>query len=103
MGNYDLIFEEGRNVHTWIYEPPLPVGRVGGSILGFFAIVIGIYLEVRRRKKKAAMERYAIKRMRRKFKGVQKGGKKGRGKKKKGKGKKKKGGDDGEAKPDDEW
>ena len=101
-GNYDLIFEEGRNVHTWIYEPPLPVGLIVGSILGFFAIVIGIYLEVRRRKKKAAMERYAIKRMRRKFKGVQKGGKKGRGKKKKGKGKKKKGGDDKE-KPDDEW
>ena len=48
-GNYDLIFEEGRNVHTWIYEPPLPVGLIVGSILGFFAIVIGIYLEVRRR------------------------------------------------------
>merc|ERR1712146_233873 len=27
-GNYDLIFEEGRNVHTWIYEPPLPVGLI---------------------------------------------------------------------------
>merc|ERR1711907_601900 len=52
------------------------VGLIVGSILGFFAIVGGVYLEVRRRKKKAAMERYAIKRMRRKFKGVQKGGKK---------------------------
>ena len=84
-------------------KPPLPVGLIVGSILGFFAIVGGIYLEVRRRKKKAAMERYAIKRMRRKFKGVQKGGKKGRGKKKKGKGKKDKKKDDGEGKPDDEW
>ena len=88
-GNYDLIFEEGRNVHTWIYEPPLPVGLIVGSILGFFAIVGGVYLEVRRRKKKAAMERYAIKRMRRKFKGVQKGGKKGKGKKRKRKAEKK--------------
>merc|ERR1712146_677312 len=91
-GNYDLIFEEGRNVHTWIYEPPLPVGLIVGSILGFFAIVGGVYLEVRRRKKKAAMERYAIKRMRRKFKGNK--GKKKTKKKKLGKkdddGKKKK-------------
>ena len=101
-GNYDLIFEEGRNVHTWIYEPPLPVGLIVGSILGFFAIVGGVYLEVRRRKKKAAMERYAIKRMRRKFKGVQKGGKKGKGKKKKKKGGKKTAAGDGEN-PEEDW
>jgi hypothetical protein len=66
-----------------------------------------IYLEVKRRKKKRAMERYAIKRMRRKFKGVSRGGKggkkkktnidwreyydEGKGKKKKKKKKKKKG------------
>ncbi len=102
-GNYDLIFEEGRNVHIWIYEPPLPVGLIVGSILGFFAIVGGVYLEVRRRKKKAAMERYAIKRMRRKFKGVQKGGKKGKGKKKKKKGgKKAAAAGDGEN-PEEDW
>ena len=103
-GNYDLIFEEGRNVHTWIYEPPLPVGLILGSILGFFAIVGGVYLEVRRRKKKAAMERYAIKRMRRKFKGVQKGGKKGKGKKKKKKGGKKATATAGDGEnPEEDW
>merc|ERR1712146_350718 len=93
----------GRNAYKWIYVPPLPVLLIVMLTLLFLLIILGIYLEIRRRKKKAAMERYAIKRMRRKFKGVQRGGKRGRGKKKKGKGKKGKKKDDGEAKPDDEW
>ena len=41
------------------------------------------YLEIRRRKKKRAMERYAIKRMKRKFKGVDRGGGGKKGSKKK--------------------
>ena len=102
-GNVDQVFEEGRNVHTWIYEPPLPVGLIVGSVLGFFALVGAVYLEVRRRKKKAAMERYAIKRMRRKFKGVQRNTKGKKGGKKKGK-KGKKGKTDGDADdPEKEW
>jgi len=103
-GNVDLQFTEGRNSHTWIYEPPLPVGLIVGSVLGFFTLVGGVYLEIRRRKKKAAMERYAIKRMRRKFKGVQRNSKgKKKEKKKKPKGKGKKGPSDDLEDPEKDW
>ena len=54
-----------------------------GITFGTIFLGVGLYLEIRRRKKKRAMERYAIKRMRRKFKGVDRGGGGGGGKRKK--------------------
>ena len=71
-GNVDSKFIEGENQHTWIYYPKLPVGLIMACVLSFMAICSVIFLEVRRRKRKRAMERYAMKRMRRKFKGMQK-------------------------------
>ena len=44
-----------------------------GILGGMIAFSVAVFLEIRRRRRKAAMERYAIKRMRRKFKGAQKG------------------------------
>jgi len=69
--NVEEDFEEGRNQHTWYHTPALPVGLIVGCVLGFFAFCAGVYLEFRRRRRKAAMERYAVKRMRRKFRGAQ--------------------------------
>ena len=65
------LFEEGRNQHTWYYVPPLPLLLILCIIAGIFVIGTGVFIEWRRRRRKSAMERYAIKRMRRKFKGVQ--------------------------------
>ena len=80
-GNKDPLLIAGRNVHKWYYIPPPPVGLIVGITFGTIFLGVVIYLEVRRRKKKRAMERYAIKRMRRKFKGVSRGGKGGKKKK----------------------
>lgn len=70
-GNRDERYVLNRNVYTWYYVSPTPwdiILEVISSIL--FLCVIG-YFEYRRRVKKAAMERYAMKRMRRKFKAMQ--------------------------------
>merc|ERR1719261_2362695 len=75
-GNSDLTFMEGANQHTWTYIPALPVALIVGLTGSFVTVITGILVEIRRRRKKKAMERYAIKRMRRKFKGVQKDAKK---------------------------
>ena len=72
-GNFDRVWSS-TNVHVWIYWAPLPGGLIVGTSMGVVGSVIAILLELRRRKNKRAMERYAIKRMRRKFKGMQRGG-----------------------------
>lgn len=87
-GNIDVNYTESRNQYTWTYIPKVPVGLVMGILLIFALLGLAVFLEMRRRKKKAALERYALKRMRRKFKGMQK-----RNKKEKGKSSKKKKGD----------
>ena len=71
-GNRDVYFAEGYNVYTWVYLDPIPWDIILGAIGGFIGLCILVYIEYRRRKKKAAMERYALKRMRRKFKAMQK-------------------------------
>eukprot|EP00947_MAST-08B_sp_MAST-8B-sp1_P000953 g953.t1 len=72
-GNVDLHFVKGFNTWEWIFYPKLPIALILGIIFGVIFVVVVLYLEIRRRRKKRAMERYAIKRMRRKFKGIQKG------------------------------
>jgi hypothetical protein len=61
----------GRNVYEWYYESPIPWDIILGSLFGFLFLCTLAYLEYRRRVKRAAMERYAMKRMRRKFKAMQ--------------------------------
>ncbi len=76
-GNRDApLWKEGENQHTWTWVPELPVGLIVGLCFLSLAIGGGTMLELRRRRKLAEMERYALKRMRRKFKGVQKTGNK---------------------------
>ena len=72
-GNYDKIWT-AQNVHVWVYIAPLPGGLIVGVSLAVVGAVLAFLLELRRRKRKRAMERYAIKRMRRKLKGMQRGG-----------------------------
>ena len=67
-GNKDIEFIRYQNVYDWIYVKAPPWGLIIGLICLFIVICIGIYLEIRRRRRKAALERYAMKRMRRKFK-----------------------------------
>merc|ERR1712225_191585 len=59
-------------MYKWKYNTRLPWDYIGYSVLSFLTCVLVAYKEYQRRKRKAAMERYAIKRMRRKFKGAQK-------------------------------
>lgn len=70
-GNRDEMYETGRNVYTWNYVSPTPWDIIFGCLTGFLFLAFVAYLEYRRRVKKAAMERYAMKRMRRKFKAMQ--------------------------------
>ena len=70
-GNRDERFVLGRNMHYWRYISPTPWDIIFGCIGAFLFMVLVAYFEYRRRVKKAAMERYAMKRMRRKFKAMQ--------------------------------
>merc|ERR1712072_1462809 len=55
----------------WYYYSPTPWDIIMEAVGGFLGLCLFGYLEYRRRMKKAAMERYAMKRMRRKFKAMQ--------------------------------
>ena len=70
-GNRDEKFVLGRNMILWTYYSPIPWDIIMQGVGGFLGLCLFGYLEYRRRMKKAAMERYAMKRMRRKFKAMQ--------------------------------
>ena len=73
-GNRDekyILDRSNGNLHYWQYISPTAWDLIGEGVGGFLALSLFGYLEYRRRKKKAAMERYAMKRMRRKFKAMQ--------------------------------
>lgn len=70
-GNRDDRFVMGVNVYRWYYVSPTPWDIIMGVVGAFLGLCIIAYFEYRRRVKKAAMERYAMKRMRRKFKAMQ--------------------------------
>ena len=65
------LFYNNINAYTWFYVSPTPWDIIAQGVAGFIALVGFGYLEYRRRVRKAAMERYAMKRMRRKFKAMQ--------------------------------
>jgi len=70
-GNRDERFIMSQNVYNWYYVSPTPWDIIFATIGTFVGLLILAYFEYRRRVKKAAMERYAMKRMRRKFKAMQ--------------------------------
>jgi hypothetical protein len=71
-GNSDVRFGFAiKNAYYWYYVSPIPYDIIGGCLAAFIGLCFFAYLEYRRRVKKAAMERYAMKRMRRKFKAMQ--------------------------------
>ena len=79
-GNVDPTFDTVRyNMLRWDYVQSPPVFVITMSCFGVLLLLFLIYQEYRRRKRKAAMQRYAIKRMRRKFKASQKDAKDGKG------------------------
>ena len=55
-------------MYTWSYQPPDPVEFILAVVFTILGIIILLYVEYKRRKRKKAMEKYAQKRMRRKFK-----------------------------------
>mmetsp|Transcript_4298 Transcript_4298/g.9268 ORF Transcript_4298/g.9268 Transcript_4298/m.9268 type:complete len:1107 (-) Transcript_4298:1229-4549(-) len=67
-GNRDVLFSNEVNVFSWYYVPPIPWGVLSGCALATLALVVGGYFEYRRRKRRAVMERFTLRRMRRKFK-----------------------------------
>ncbi|KAJ1457952.1 hypothetical protein M885DRAFT_480910 [Pelagophyceae sp. CCMP2097] len=70
-GNMDITYGF-ENMYKWKYQTALPWNIISGCMGGLVGLSLLAYWEFKRRKKKKAMERYAIKRMRRKFKGAQK-------------------------------
>ncbi|CAK4219683.1 unnamed protein product [Aphanomyces euteiches] len=73
-GNVEFEFEDGRNQYVWVYVPRPPWNLIIAMLVLFFVICLGVFLEWRRRRKQAAMERHAMKRMRRKMRGKKTGG-----------------------------
>mmetsp|Transcript_17304 Transcript_17304/g.22471 ORF Transcript_17304/g.22471 Transcript_17304/m.22471 type:complete len:665 (+) Transcript_17304:1263-3257(+) len=69
-GNEDLLYVEGRNMHTWRYTPDPPGWLI--TIIFFFLFACACYIayEYHKYARAMALERYAIKRIRRKFKGM---------------------------------
>ncbi|RHY65354.1 hypothetical protein DYB30_000429 [Aphanomyces astaci] len=74
-GNVESTFDDGRNEYVWVYVPRPPWNLIIAMLVLFFVMCLGVFLEWRRRRKQAAMERYAMKRMRRKMRGKKKGNK----------------------------
>merc|ERR1712146_108336 len=60
------------NSYVWQYRQPLPVAIIVSTVFLVIGSVLGFLYYLRYRRKKKAMERYAMKRMRRKFKRIQK-------------------------------
>ena len=67
-GNRDVSFSTETNVYQWVYVPPIPWGSVAGGILTGLVMIIGGYFEYRRRRKRATLEKFALRRLKRKFK-----------------------------------
>eukprot|EP00616_Rhizochromulina_sp_CCMP1243_P006040 CAMPEP_0118998604 /NCGR_PEP_ID=MMETSP1173-20130426/63158_1 /TAXON_ID=1034831 /ORGANISM="Rhizochromulina marina cf, Strain CCMP1243" /LENGTH=794 /DNA_ID=CAMNT_0006950099 /DNA_START=14 /DNA_END=2398 /DNA_ORIENTATION=+ len=69
-GNVDASFKNGRNLYKWRYRPGAPGGLISLIVILILALVVLALYKYREFKKQQALERYAIKRIRRKFKGI---------------------------------
>ncbi len=63
-----MAIENLRNAYSWRYTPPLPWLLIILAILFFIICVIAGVIYYRRRQRKLVLERYALKRARRKLK-----------------------------------
>jgi hypothetical protein len=71
-GNKESSFQEGRNQHTWTHIPIPPWALIISMILLVLLTILAVVIYYRYKARKAALQRYAMKRMRRKFKRMQK-------------------------------
>jgi hypothetical protein len=67
-GNRDSSFSTKTNVYRWYYVPPIPWAFVAGGIISGLVLIVGVYFEYRRRRRKAILQRFALRRLKRKFK-----------------------------------
>lgn len=67
-GNRDNLFSTETNVYRWYYVPPIPWVAVSGCVIASLVLITGGYYEYRRRKKLATLQRFKLRRLRRKFK-----------------------------------
>jgi len=72
-GNRDATYED-TNVHTWLYVPRPPIGKILAGVFSFLIALCGTRFEYNRREQKKALERYALRRARRKYRLKQSGG-----------------------------
>jgi hypothetical protein len=57
-GNAEELFEEGRNQHTWMFVPPLPIALILGICGAVLLFGLAVFTEWRIRRRKAAMQRW---------------------------------------------
>ena len=67
-GNRDSAYMINQNVHTWYYIQPLPWGKISLGIVTIVCALTLSYFQYRRIQRKAALERFAKRRAKRKFK-----------------------------------
>lgn len=71
-GNRDASYGD-TNVHTWLYVPRPPVGKILAGVFSFVLVTCVMRCEYNRREQKKALERYALRRARRKYRLKQSG------------------------------
>ena len=67
-GNRDIVFSTLTNVYRWYYIPSIPWGVVSGCIVATLVLICSGFYEYRRRKRRYIMQKFQLRRLRRKFK-----------------------------------
>lgn len=67
-GNRDIVFSTLANVYSWYYIPSIPWGVVSGCTVATLALISSAFYEYRRRKRIHIMQKFQLRRLRRKFK-----------------------------------
>lgn len=67
-GTRDVSFSTSTNSYSWFYLQPLPWGTIAGIIMSSAILIALAVIEYRRRERKAALERYAERKRRRRLK-----------------------------------
>jgi len=67
-GNRDYSFSTQSNVYVWYYIPPIPWGAISGYIIVALVLLSAGYYGYRRRKKRLILEKFQLRRLKRKFK-----------------------------------
>ena len=67
-GTRDVSYSTSTNSYSWFYLQPLPLGKITGITMSSAILIALAVIEYRRRERKAALERYAERKRRRRFK-----------------------------------